>query len=327
MAAANVGAVLTKGFEEEIAPPAECPSELPIGAIDTTGDSQARPVPVRYAPLVSLHPDEQLFPLSAECFLRNSSLVWADGAGRQEERASRGTINVAGLVRPGYAFGSHTTGDYTRPFGARRGAGLDGRRGFDLDLDDVYRGGARNVSTLPGLLGGAPVYYEYEARHYVAYWLFFGFSAPAAQLKRGGARFGGHEGDWEGIVIELDEEDRPVRVRYFAHGEETPAIEWSRVPKYGEHPRVYSALGSHASYSGTGRQADWDLTGRGLEWRTWLLLADARLQPWYGFGGAWGVARVVSPRFRRIAVTFGKTIKDGEFTGPLGPSRFKNPAP
>jgi hypothetical protein len=49
-------------------------------------------------------------------------------------------------------------------------------------------------------------------------------------------------------------------------------------------------------------------------WFTWQRLVDATKEPWYGFGGAWG--RVGSAP---------------EFTGPLGPSRYKtqglSPAP
>ena len=90
------------------------------------------------------------------------------------------------------------------------------------------------------------------------------------------------------------------------------------------HPRAYVAKGSHATYSHPGRFAQ-ILTRGGREtlavrddaracvscplWYTWkppTMLVDAEQQPWYGFGGAWGVVGSVS-----------------DFTGPLGPSIAK----
>jgi hypothetical protein len=41
-------------------------------------------------------------------------------------------------------------------------------------------------------------------------------------------------------------------------------------------------------------------------WLTWHRLIDAQKEPWYGYGGAWGQLGGAS-----------------DFTGPLGPSKYK----
>jgi len=182
---------------------------------------------------------------------------------------------------------------------------------------------------------GTPVYYEYTPNRYVTYWFFYGYSAPAAllvkPLHRAGIRVIGHEGDWEGISIELNHLDHPVSVAYFAHGEDVRPVAWPKVSKLDGHPIVFSARGSHASYTTPGtKKSDLDVAGGGPIWATWLLIADARVQPWYGYGGAWGVARTVPALARKVLARFGKRIGEGEFTGPLGPgfkgSPFKAPA-
>jgi hypothetical protein len=84
---------------------------------------------------------------------------------------------------------------------------------------------------------------------------------------------------------------------------------------------VFSARGSHASYWRAGSYENlFSVAGRPRfavhdsaiacpdcpQWRAWEFLLDARVQPWYGFGGAWGAPGGM-----------------GGTTGPLGPSPFK----
>jgi len=88
------------------------------------------------------------------------------------------------------------------------------------------------------------------------------------------------------------------------------------------HPVAFSAVGSHASYWRAGEyESVFRISGRPRltvfdeaiacpdcpEWRTWENLLDAKVQPWYGFGGAWG-----------------SVTSSGGFNGPLGPSRYKS---
>lgn len=71
----------------------------------------------------------------------------------------------------------------------------------------------------------------------------------------GGKIIGYHEGDWEGMIVELDEFQNPQRVTVSAHmpapslsykGGETR--NWSNVSKIGNHPVVYIGKGAHPTY-------------------------------------------------------------------------------
>jgi hypothetical protein len=124
-----------------------------------------------------------------------------------------------------------------------------------------------------------------------------------------------HEGDWERIVVYLDQADPenapPDSVLFYRHSTNAPR-KWASVEKEdGDHPVVYSAIGSHASLP----SADFgyiDVGDRdGPKWRTWEDLASVAEQPWYGFGGAWG-----------------RVGKVRDATGPLGPGQhWKHAAP
>lgn len=279
----------------------------------------------RLAPIVFLHPAERLYPMPADCFVVNSTLKFAEG--REDAEISR-DVTPENLLSAEHTHDGVTTRELSRPYAAGRPPGLAGRRGFHLDLDDAYHRGAASGDEV--FFGDTPVYYDYEPGRHVTYWLFFGFSAPGARIAerigRTGVGRAGHEGDWEGISIELDAEDRPLRARYFAHGERVPAIPWSALRKLEGHPVVFSALGSHASYAANERQPDFDVTAGGPIWATWLLLADVRRQPWYGFGGAWGRARPVPGAVRELAASVGFVVNDGDFTGPTGPPFKASPS-
>lgn len=337
VAVAVGGAVVANERTEEAAaaqPPNICPEKpIPGSTAGSFESSPAASTPQRYAPLVFLHPNERFLPMPADCFIANSSLEFAEGEGEQAEKAKLGTLTAESLLQAGYEHGGFTPRDRTRPFANRRPVGLEGRRGYYLDLADRFRTGAAGGEETV-FFGGVPVYYEYEPGRHITYWFFYGFSAPGAKLarhlKQGGVRSAGHEGDWEGISIKLDSKDSAVAARFFAHGEKVAGVPWGQVRKLENHPIVFSALGSHASYPTRAGQANLDVTQGGPIWATWLLIADARVQPWYGYGGAWGVARRVPRTVRIIAGRFGKKVGPGEFTGPIGPpfkaSPFDEPA-
>ena len=118
-----------------------------------------------------------------------------------------------------------------------------------------------------------------------------------------------HEGDWERPTVYLDpvdpDEGEPEAIGFYLHAAHTYKP-WTDVERFdGTHPKVYSAIGSHASLPspdyGYIDVGDDD----GPQWRTWegdeslLAVAD---EPWYGFGGAWGSVGEVR-----------------DATGPLGP--------
>jgi len=218
--------------------------------------------------------------------------------------------------------------------------GLLYQEGFHLDLlaprrDDplVEDGEGRAV-------GAVPVYYERWNERVrgkpgmrITYWFLFDESVPGGP--RSAADPFRHEGDWERTSVLLQHGQRadeylPVSVRYFVHlhAEDIP---WRKAevvagdgrPGPATHPVVYSARGKHTTYPPPGgRDVKVQVTEGGrlrklvipdetancpacIPWRTWRKLRDVRLQPWYGYGGAWGSAG-----------------DDGSTTGSLGPSRF-----
>lgn len=58
---------------------------------------------------------------------------------------------------------------------------------------------------------------------------------------------GFHEGDWEGMIVELDSDQNPLRVGVSIHltGE---VKEWSEATKKSDHPVVYIGYGGHPTY-------------------------------------------------------------------------------
>jgi hypothetical protein len=287
----------------------------------STSSARKQAVPKRWAPLVLIDPHEGYRPLPVDCFIAHSRLDWAKGS-RRDELAGSGEVDASKLGHGEY---SETVTDaacspeqpcvfnsrsHTRPYDGDR-LQLRGRQGFYLDVDNHYRVGTRGSTDEGPIFTGTPVYYEFVNRRFVTYWFFYGFSAPAALAYSGGFNSAAHEGDWERISVRLDSTNSPLGVAYFEHGGAPLILPWSSVSKLDGHPVVFSAQGSHASYPREDVYPDnFDRTRAGLIWATWDEIADVRKQSWYGFGGAWG----------RVG-----RVKD--LTGPLGPSRYKRPAP
>jgi hypothetical protein len=336
--AAFAGGYIVRGSGDDVArtpPGADC-SEYSGGET-----KPKRPPPrtvVRYAPVVFLHPGEPYWPMPVDCFLAKAQLDWARRQGRTPETAGE-VLDAKRLghgqyheneeseacLRPKCLF---DTDDFTRPYDEKR-VDIRGRPGFYLDVEDPYRGGAE--STRPGsIFAGTPVYYDYLPRRYVTYWFFYGFSEPFGQLKLPPqAKAVGHEGDWERISIRLGRADQATDINYYAHhGAEPYTWASSAVTTLDDHPIVFSALKSHASYPDQGpKKSGFDRAAPGLMWLTWYSLKDVRCAPWFGFGGAWGTTRAVPNIVRGLARRVGFQVGESEFTGPLGPSGYKPPAP
>lgn len=305
--------------------PGSCAAAEPAAVlVDASTPPIAGDPVAKYAPLVFFERQEAHLPMPADCFIEEAELSWArsSAAGAEvfEPVADIDDARLGGSeggysVDDGGVFRSH---EFTRPFAQGR-ARLTDRRGFFLDVDDRFRYGGDPA------LAGIPAYYEFVPGRYVTYWLFYGFSAPAG-TKSAVAGMLGHEGDWERITVRLDGTEA-AEVAYYQHGAGPELVAYAAVEKRGTHPVAFSGRGSHASYRTAGFQAKFaDRTGRAREWRTWEFIADATKQPWYGFGGAWGVVRSVPRTVRALGRRAGLPIGDGEFTGPSGPCS-KKPAP
>jgi hypothetical protein len=297
----------------------------------------------RYAPVVWVHPTERHGPASVENFIDASALYWRRW-GADERIAAAGTLASERLggecvrVEAGcYAYGGFLAHEMTRPHDGRpaRTPGLSARNGFYLRAADAALVGDNGEGPR------VPIFYEVQhgATTRIAYWFFYGFSSPYKPIgKKNWAERVSHQGDWENIEVVIGPKDVPRAVYYYGHGKPKPTP-WRQVCKLVEgredcssaepgRPVVYSALSSHASYGDPAPErgrtnavcktifqirivCSYDLRAKGRLWDPLGFpegLRNVRLEPWYGFGGAWGRAGLI-----------------GDMTGPLGPSRYKLP--
>jgi hypothetical protein len=149
----------------------------------------------------------------------------------------------------------------------------------------------------------------------IQYWFFYAYNPGTLNQ---------HQGDWEMIQVVLDSTETPVYAVYSQHHSGQMA-EWKDVEKVDDtHPRVYVALGSHASYfryyqGKLGTESDivgnaYTLEPEDLET---VILGEIGTgnhpasQDWLDFGGRWGNwANIVDSYFGAA--------------GPTGPGQGEN---
>jgi hypothetical protein len=289
-------------------------------------------------PDVFLAKGEQYLPAATDGFIKGSRLLWRRRGQRSDPTSHGCTDQVLagqGKVKPARLGGSGgqpayqhaATTDKFVPGAYSTSSYIickDGKTQLKSS-GDYSVVGFNSQSKNPGFLlaaavnqGGdgtaAPVYTEYVPHRYVIYWFFYDYNGwdGAGLTER-------HQGDWEHIVVALDEHNRmkegpsalqevtAPRVAYAAHycnltySPQTTLAASGDTAGGATHPVVYSALGGHASYATPGTQTFacginfplkknqlYDKTSKGREWKTWQHPRNARRQPWYGFGGAWG---------------------------------------
>lgn len=324
-----------------------------VDGLDYDAGPATPPVPetvLKYAPVVYLHSEDVYRPDDPMTFIQSSALKWSHQAQNllvpcdDYTNAERGTVDPArlGAVAALPYFHSPkvhsetscedrtdimlTASDHTRPFdGAERNNVLGQEKdymkeGYYLDPEDdnELRSG---IQSGPSVFPGAPVFYEYVPRQYVAYWFFYPydkFEIPDLPNQE-------HEGDWERVSIQLDSNDQLVQVFYYHHDNgmlrSPESLEFE-----GTHPVVYSARGSHGSYPNarddyaTKVPLLYDHTDRGPRWSTWNNLLKVESQLWYGFGGAWGEVGELPDH---LPFPIFNLLTGSDWTGPLGPSPYK----
>ncbi len=228
-----------------------------------------------------LHPNEQFAPVSVDGFLADADL---------QQKTQTGWETVGGALPAG---------------------------GRDLRLDH------RTCRAIDGL-AAAPCYVGAQARHGTApvvygavrrtkeridlqYWLWYPFNDFSPTIPAGGI-WQVHEGDWEVVSVILDRTGRPLVAGYSQHSAGMRRA-WAKVPKQGQRPVVYVALGSHANFFGPGEQplappateqaainvmkaygvaVPADHTGRGRTVRPKLVRVTARAPSWMTFAGSFG---------------------------------------
>jgi hypothetical protein len=294
--------------------------------------------PVRtYAPRVYLHGDENAFPEDPARFITRSRLMWFNELSRTLHPCVRNARRrvlvsaspivsrikaggyamkrfcwVSGAYRPPKHFHrTFTSAPLTAP--AARGQApkaTPGRFGFYLELGDHanWREGVRPPLGSTTYDNAPPMYYEYTApaanrpHGSITYWFFH-----AANTRRGDR----HQGDWEHVVVRLNDHNTATSVAYFNHYCPGKIVDWQTM-NAGDgngtgvfdhvHPIVYSAAFGHGLWPNPGTTAVtcwplgqpkpgglWDKRARKWTWDTWTRsLRDARTQDWYSLGVGWG---------------------------------------
>ena len=234
----------------------------------------------RHAPIVVLHPEEQFLPVPVDGFLADSDLTRKTATGWEKV-------------------------DEPLPAG-----------GADLRLDQRFCQAVAGVAAAQcyadseSAHAAMPVVYARASRTstriVLQYWLWYAFDDYSPTVPAGDI-WQVHEGDWEAVAVVLDLAGNPLLAGYSEHGKGTRR-EWVRVPKRGNHPLVYVALGSHANYFRAGepfldpRIVDPTLitvigaygvkpvehTGGGRTLAPRLVTVTATSPSWMTFAGAWG---------------------------------------
>jgi hypothetical protein len=266
-----------------------------------------------FAPLLQLAADEPWRPVGAGWFIARSSLWFAEDRGCADRKIAVGrelpeqqNATIYWIFLTGLGDGPEDN-YYRSPYGVRCRSNIDVRVYADEPTrphdpgprrDGVRSGQGYYLSLADGGRPGTPIAAEARAPVYVertdegdggvrlTYWLLFGMHGMPGAADS-------HEGDWERVDVLLsdlgDDVYQPLGVQLEGVG--------ATHPLQGKRPVVRLAPGTHEPTLGRCRGC--------VPWRSWRLLEDARDQPWYGFGGAWG-----------------EPGRSDATTGPLGPHRF-----
>lgn len=118
--------------------------------------------------------------------------------------------------------------------------------------------------------------WERDRQVFLGYWWFFRYNTSPWRREVNcvpGITFGGvschdHEGDWEGVTVVLERRQGalvPVGATYDAHGREV-RWNWEDLETEDGRPKVYVAVGSHASYPAACKREECDqrLSGKAL---------------------------------------------------------------
>jgi hypothetical protein len=234
----------------------------------------------RHAPILVLHPAEQVRPTAVDGFLADSEL---------QRRAAAGWEPADGPL---------PTGGADERLDQRACRAVDGPAATACYVASQAAHGARPVVYGAALRRGNRI----ELQYWVWYpWDAYSPTVPPGELWQV------HEGDWESVAVIVDAKGKPLIVGYSQHGKGVRRG-WATAPRRGTHPLAYVALGSHANYptAATQRldprvvdplfvsvirqngQAPVDHTGRGRVVRPSLVRVTATSPSWMAFAGGFG---------------------------------------
>lgn len=176
-------------------------------------------------------------------------------------------------------------------------------------------------------------YYLYDEQTNSITYFFFYPNNDGPQSGSGAGDLQNHEGDWEQVTVQLDDQFQPTGIYLSAHGHAT-FVPWSQVVKENGQPVVFVAQGSHANFGlpgeyGTGYATIQDRTVSDPADATRFdtrgtTMADIEGQWWYQDGDRihWGEERSAGVVVGIPPFTF--FLEHDELSrnlsGPLGPS-------
>jgi hypothetical protein len=275
-------------------------AEQPTAQIGTPADTQDpaaaaasaaefRRALTRHRPVYRFDSDEDFFPLSVNAITnntgnelqRNNDFVLA------RRRANGSGLNISWL----------RAGLYPTDEPVLESDKLVERHGSS-DAQADYLRDARRLQRNPAYrdrVYGRISYRRNDAGAIVGawlqYWVFYYYNSFQV------LGFGRHEGDWEMIQIEVDENARPQRAVYAQHNTGS-VCDWERVRRTGSgraRPVVFVANGSHASYVTPGEHDIPNVPGGDRANGTGRRLANERLRVisgssprWVAWPGFWG---------------------------------------
>ncbi|MCK4885348.1 Vps62-related protein [Candidatus Bathyarchaeota archaeon] len=181
---------------------------------DGIPDSKEEQLALTYVPYLHFAAGEKFFPTDANYHIENSVLYMKLGDVNTLIEDSPTASSIAQYTTEDY-FLNNTLGGYEE-------IAQDYKQNRENYGDKIYA----HVTSESGFI-------------VVQYWFFYAFNPGTLNQ---------HQGDWEMIEIVLDSTETPLYAVYSQHHAGQRA-EWKDVEKVDDtHPRVYVALGSHASY-------------------------------------------------------------------------------
>jgi len=181
---------------------------------DGISDTKEQQLAFTYVPALHFAAGEKFLPTDANYHIENSRLYMKVGDSNTLIEGSPTSASIAQYTTEGY-FLNNMLGSFeeiAQDYGQRR----------ESFGDKIYA----HVTSESGFI-------------VIQYWFFYAFNPGTLNQ---------HQGDWEMIQIVLDSTEAPLYAVYSQHSAGQRA-EWNDVEKAdGTHPRVYVALGSHASY-------------------------------------------------------------------------------
>jgi hypothetical protein len=315
-------------------------SEAAFAAFRITGDPNRD-----FAPIATLHPYEEYFPMRAGRFIAKSSLKYA--LPNRPDRIVHRNPKAVRLGRGSYPVkhGGITlkTDDLTRPHLLPELPGEEpwcSKCGYYLKLPTKLQKGVRP----PDAQIRVPMYVQ-EVRDKRVYWMFYGLSQATLI---GGAPVKGikHQGDWERVIVDLDATYQvPQRIGFVAHHD---PVNWKLYRPFRStppadvntstlNPRAYVSRLGHGTWPSVGRHKAckhyvlcvFDYTTvNGFTWDGSLQQTPITKQSWFGRPSDHRPCKRGAPTPRNgLRCGFGGAWGDAGFktdtTGPLGPSSYK----